>query len=204
MPAVSSAPNAKNYIARVNTPVAPVPAPVDPNLQYLQMLSQMLGGTQQAAPAMPAIPQVPQMPLVQPDLGPEDIAYYDSMMSRLNQTYGQESENNLYQQGMLKSEQGVRAQDLGHKFDMMREQLPGGYQRRGLMNSGVYQAGLGEYGLQRTNATTDMERGFNNQMGGLQRAYQQMGATYSAGLSDIEARKTARRNAIASTIRTVR
>lgn len=187
-------------------PVVPVaaPPPVDPNLQYLQMLQQMLGGTQVAAPALPQIPQVPEMPIVAPDLGPEDIAYFDSLMSRANQVYGQESANNLYQQGILESEKGITERDLTTRFDQMRERLPGQYQNRNIMNSGVYQAGLGDYATQRTNTFSDLNRRFQNQMGGLQNAYQQLGQTHGTTLSDIESRKTARRNTIASTIRAVR
>lgn len=184
-----------------NTMVPPV---VDPNLQYLEMLSQMLGGTQVAAPALPAIPKVPEMPLVPPDLGPEDIAYFDSLMSRANQVHGQESANNLYQQGILESEKGIQERDLNTRFDQMRERLPGQYQNRNLMNSGVYSAGLGDYATQRTNTFSDLNRRFQSQMGGLQNAYQQLSQTHGSTISDIEARRTARRNTIASTLRAVR
>lgn len=201
----------RTTVAPAPPPVAPpvvapavVPPVVDPNLQYLQMLQQMLGGTQVAAPALPQIPQVPEMPIVAPDLGPEDIAYFDSLMSRANQTYGQETANNLYQQGMVESEKGITERDLTTRFDQMRERLPGQYQNRNLMNSGVYSAGLGDYATQRTNSFADLNRRFQNQMGGLQNAYQQLGQIHGTTMSDIEARKTARRNTIASTIRAVR
>lgn len=182
----------------------PVPAVVDPNMQYLEMLAQMLGGTQVAAPALPAIPKVPEMPLVAPDLGPEDIAYFDSLQSRANQIYGHETANNLYQQGILESEKGIRERDLNTQFDQMRERLPGQYQNRNLMNSGVYSAGLSDYATQRTNTFADLNRRFQNQMGGLQNAYQQLGQVHGTTMSDIDARRTARRNTIASTIRAVR
>lgn len=201
----------RTTVAPAQQPVAPpvvpptvVPPVVDPNLQYLQMLQQMLGATQVAAPPLPQIPQVPEMPIVAPDLGPEDIAYFDSLMSRANQVYGQESANNLYQQGMIESEKGITERDLATRFDQMREKLPGQYQNRNLMNSGIYSAGLGDYATQRTNTFADLNRRFQNQMGGLQNAYQQLGQTHGATMSDIEARKTARRNTIASTLRAVR
>lgn len=182
-------------------PVTPVQQkPVDPFLQYMQMLQS----TQMQAPAIPAIPTPPPMPLVPPDLGPEDIAYFDSLMSRANQVYDQEAGNNLYQQGILQSEKGITEQDLGRRFDQMRERLPGQYQNRGLMNSGVYQQGLSDYATERTNQFADLNRRFQGQMGGLQRAYQQLGATHGMTTADINSKRIARKNAIASTIRAVR
>jgi hypothetical protein len=185
-------------------PVVQPQAAVDPNLQYIQTLIDMLGGSQYQAPAPPPIPKVPEMPLVAPDLGPEDIAYFDSLMSRANQVYNQESDNNLYQQGIVQSEHGITQRDLQDRLKKTREQLPGQYQRRGLMNSGVYQQGLTDYATVATNATSDLERRFQNQMGGLQNAYKQLGETHGMTTSDIEARRTARRNTIASTLRAVR
>jgi len=173
-----------------------VPA-YDPRRIYQQLIQPT------AAAPMPAAPAFSPMSYVVPDLGPEEIAYFDSLQSRLNNQYGQGAAQNLFQQSMLQSEQGVREQDLGRRFDQMREKLPAGFQQRGLMNSGVYQQGLTDYGTERTNAFADLQRGFQNQMGGLQQAYAQMGSTYSTGMSDVESQRTARRRGKAAALRSV-
>ena len=181
---------------------SPAPPPVvDPMALYNQMLAQGLVPPTPVPQAVQA-PAVPQT-FIQPDLGPEDIAWFDSLATRLNDTYGRGVSANQYQQTQLASEQGIREQDLGRRFDQIRERLPGGFQKRGLLNSGIYQAGLGEYATDRTNATSDLQRQFQNQMFGLQNRLGEMETAYHTGMGDLNFQKTARRHAKASTLRTV-
>ena len=56
---------------------------------------------------------------------------------------------------------------LNRQYDQMRERLPGGYAKRGLLNSGLYHQGLTDYGTQRGQATSDMTQKYQQAFGDL-------------------------------------
>lgn len=183
---------------------APAAAPVDPALLALQQQLAFMQQFQAPAP----IPQV-QTPYVapaytNPELDPTELAYYDSLASRLNSTYDQAAANNQLQQTQLSTENDVRLEDLTRRFEQMRDKLPGGFAKRGVLNSGIYNNALTEYGTDRSNAFSDMSRQFNNQMAGLQQQAAQLGQTKQTGLADVELQRAAKRNAKAAILRAVR
>lgn len=192
--------------APVVPPVVQPPAQ-DPNA-FFQTLIGMLGttgggGMYGASPTAQAL-QAPQFPMVAPDLSPEEVAYFDSLETRLNDQYGGAAANNLFQQGNLGIQHGITERDLNARFDQMREQLPGQYQKRGIMNSGIYGQGLSNYATQRTNATTDLAGQYQRGLTGLQNQYAQLGTTHTTNLGTTRAQRNARKNAVASTIRGIR
>jgi hypothetical protein len=195
MPPVRSAPGATLY----KQPAPATPA-VDPNLAILQ---QLIGMMPVQAPAVPAAP-IMYGAAPAPDLTPEEVAYFDTLQTRMNEDYAQGAATNAYQQGILQSEHGAQVGDYNRRFDRMREQLPGQYQRRGLMNSGIYQQGLTDYATDRTFGMADLERRYQAQMGGLQMAGSQLYGKHQTGLATNETQKNARRQTVASTLRMIR
>lgn len=202
MPATggAAAPNAKTYTARVNQPVAPAVPVVDPNfaamLQFLQ---------RQQAPAPPPVPQAPQFQpvTVMPDYGPQDAAMFDALQSRLNNQYAEGMNDLDYQQGVFQQNAGMQREDLNRRFTQMRDKLPGQYQGRGLLNSGIYQQGLQDYGQQASYGLTDFENRVQQQLGGFNRQRQKLGSAFSTGTAETEAQRAARRSQVAATVRAI-
>ena len=183
---------------------APAVAPVDPGLLALQ---QQLAFMQQfQAPTPQPTIQTPYAAPVytNPELDPTEVAYYDSLASRLNSTFDQSMAANQLQQTQLSTENDIRMEDLTRRFEQVRDKLPGGFAKRGILNSGIYNNALTEYGTDRSNAFSDMSRQFNNQMAGLQQQAAQLGQTKQTGLGDVEVQRAARRNAKAAILRAVR
>ena len=64
---------------------------------------------------------------------------------------------------------------LTREFDDMRMRLPGGFAKRGMLNSGLYGRGLQDYGKARTQGFGDLDQALNQQFAQL--AQQQAAAT---------------------------
>lgn len=192
--------------ARRATAAPVVPQTAQPP-NWLAQLGQMLQQNQQQ-PQMPVQQMAPMPvytppPMAAPDLSPEEIAYFDTLGTRLNSTYEDQMAQNLFQQGNLNLDQNITMRDLEARFDRQREQLPGGYQRRGLMNSGIYQQGLSDYATQRTNATTDQNLRYQRGLSGLQNQAASYTKQHSLGTAENAAMRQARRAGKAAALRAV-
>ena len=134
-------------------------------------------------------------------LSPEDINYFDTARRRLGLNYQQGSAQNAYQQGVLGQQQASGLDALNNRYNQLRNQLPGGYAQRGLLNSGIYQQGLQQYAQNRQTDLNNVQQQYQQQLGGLQLGQQQLDQQNTGGLGDIEAQQAARRQAIAAALR---
>lgn len=136
-------------------------------------------------------------------LSPWEIAAYQS---RTDQT-GTNYQNFLAQDAYKRAQLGIydqRNRDrLGQQFDQARNKLPGGFARRGLMNSGIYKQALENYGTARSQAFGDLDLNYTSQLGGFDVEKQGQTGTYNTSLAGIEAEKAARRSQLATELRNV-
>jgi hypothetical protein len=106
-----------------------------------------------------------------------------------------------FERGNLAARQGVDTQDLTRKFDQMRDRLPGQYQKRGLMNSGIYGGALQDYGTDRAGAFAKMKSQYGEQLGQLDLSKKRTHSQYQSGMTSIDTTEAARRQDLATMIR---
>lgn len=162
------------------------------------------GGPGPAAPLAPLAPVAPSF--AAPDLGPEDIQYFQSARNRVQQSRdlalgvpgmtGQVQFDRT-QLGLDKAQQVA---DLARRFDQMRQKLPGHFASRGLLNSGIAAQGLQDYGVDRTLAEAGLNRAYDRQFGGLDLEQSQIQATYDQTIADLKAQEEARRASIRASL----
>lgn len=93
--------------------------------------------------------------------------------------------------------------DLNRQFAQRREALPTDYIRRGIFRSGIYGAGLQQYSQDRLNAFSDLQRAYQNQLGGLTFADRDLEDAYAEALAQIQGNEFARRAQTAAQLRSV-
>lgn len=136
------------------------------------------------------------------ELNPEELNYYSTRRRQITDTYNLGQAQNTYQQGALGRDEQRQIGDLAYQYGQMRDKAPWGYARRGLLNSGIYQKGLTDL------AQSGYVRPLNNitgqyqdQLGALQLAQQQLGTIQTGALSDVDEAEKARIAAVAATLR---
>lgn len=156
---------------------------------------------EQGPAPMPAAPAAPAGPAPYDPIDPFQLVQYNNAGNSLRTQYGNSSARNTYGQAML-GIQHQRAQDkLGQQFFDYRQQLPGGFAGRGLLQSGLYKHALEQYSQRKLQGQQDLNLDYQSQLGGLQ--VDQLGTenTLNSGLSSIEAEKQARRAQLAAQLR---
>ncbi len=126
--------------------------------------------------------------------------YFRTRERQVKDTYNIGQAQNTYQQQTGKQQFGRATTDLARKFDQMREQMPWGHARRGTLNSGIWGGDLQRYATDRSTATTNLNAGYQEQLGALQLAQQQLAAIKGGGLLDMEDAKEARLRTVAEMI----
>jgi len=71
--------------------------------------------------------------------------------------YGQQSANNAYGRATTAADYIRRLRDFNFQQDKFREGLPGRFNRRGMLGSGVWQHGLKDYALLRARQGGDLQ-----------------------------------------------
>jgi hypothetical protein len=134
-------------------------------------------------------------------LDPMDIYQFDSARRKTRLGYAQDNAQNNLQRSQLRSQSQIQRKDLNYKFGQIRQQLPGGFAKRNLLNSGIYGDALRQYAKQREMATNAQMTGYMNQFGqlGLQRA--QTNDTYANSMADIIEAENAKRATLASQLK---
>lgn len=89
----------------------------------------------------------------------------------------------------------VQAQNLNNlttQYNDVRRRLPGGYQRRGLRNSGIYAQALNRYGQQRLNAFGTSDLAYQGQLSDLLNQQRGTELTYQDQISNVDQERQAR------------
>ena len=141
--------------------------------------------------------------MTQYDMGAAEAAAYDTRRSQARQAYANMAAQNTFSSGQAGLGYGRSVRDLTRKFDQMRSRLPGGFARRGLLNSGIYGSALQNYATNRANTMNDLQQ----QLAGTQGQYAlqgQMGEnTLNTALAAIQAEQDARRADLAAQLREI-
>jgi hypothetical protein len=105
--------------------------------------------------------------------------------------------------GQLDLDQGLAEYSQGQQFRQARNQLPGQFAQRGLLNSGFYKGALQDFGVAQTDALSALQNDFGRQRNDLVGQLGALDANRMIGLADIDLNQTQRRSAIASVLQGV-
>lgn len=137
-------------------------------------------------------------------LSADEFNYFATNRRRIRDQYALGDIQNTFQQGVVGNQYGRSMGDLVATWDRQREKLPYGFAKRGMLNSGVYQNALSQYGQDRMRATANLNGQYQDQMNALRAAHDQLGFVRDQSLQDIDQQETARRQTIAEMLRAAR
>ena len=112
--------------------------------------------------------------------------------------YQQNLVQNAAQMQALNVEQTQARRDLARQLTRSRQELPAMYAGRGLLRSGIYGRGLGEFEQGRMMAESRQERGFGQRRQDLISALSQFDINRAMQLANIDLQEAQRRSAIAA------
>jgi hypothetical protein len=133
-------------------------------------------------------------------IDPAEQAAYDNQRRRATDTFQFARSNFAFQRGNVQQNQGIDTNKLARQFDQMRERLPGGYARRGLLNSGIYKRGLTNYGLERQSGFADLAAKYQQMLGQLNMNEFGAGIDYGNTIGDINDQERIRRAQLAAAL----
>lgn len=110
---------------------------------------------------------------------------------------------NNYQYGQAKLDRSKQLQKFGISWGRSREALPGQFQGRGLMNSGIYQDALQNYGIDRQMAADDLTSQYQRQLSGLNMDLGDLHMGYTGTNLGIDLDEQTRRSVIAAALKSV-
>lgn len=110
---------------------------------------------------------------------------------------------NTSARGQLDLDQGSALRRLATDFRRSRQQLPGSFVARGLLNSGFYKQALGDFGVAQADAISALENDFGRRRTDLFGQLSALDANRLIQLADVELNQATRRSAIASVLRGV-
>lgn len=137
-------------------------------------------------------------------LDAESLGHFRSARRRVQDTYDLGTAQNNYQRQVAGSQYGRSLGDLTRQFDQIRTKMPWGAARRGMLNSGLYQRQLGEYGADRVRAFSNLRGVYDDQLGGLNLADSQLSSVRTGALNDIEEQQRNRIASVAAMLRGAR
>lgn len=134
-------------------------------------------------------------------LDPETLADLSSARRNAGLQYGQSQATTQYQRALAQMQYESALGNVTRKWDATREQLPGGFARRGLLNSGIYGSALQKYGTERQAETNQLSQGYQQQLAGYDLQNRQSEQTYQNALANIADAEQAKRVALAQQLR---
>lgn len=135
------------------------------------------------------------------ELNPEDLNHFSTGRRRVNQTYDMARAQNDFQKSLANNAYSRNFGSLAKQYDRMRERMPYGYAKRGLLNSGVWGRALGQFSQDRVRSFGDLLKAHQDATGGLDLAADQLFKTKENTLADIESAERARLDAVAAALR---
>jgi hypothetical protein len=133
-------------------------------------------------------------------MSPEEINMYQVRRQQADTAFGRGRANLDYQRGIATQDYGLGKPRLARSWDKAFKQLPGSFARRGLLRSGVYNQGFGDYRTDRENAENDWDLQNNRRMAGFQNQQDDFESVRTMQLQSIEAERLARQAALSSNI----
>lgn len=144
------------------------------------------GGAQAPAAAAPAAGGA-----IPTSLGGVQSAQFDAAQDTANENYRTAIHGNEHQQNLTMNSYLPQYRDLATKQGLERTALPGSYQQRGLLGSGIYNSGLQQLDQQHLNQTTDLQGQEAGQISTLQNARNGIERSRAQALAGVHAQRLA-------------
>lgn len=137
------------------------------------------------------------------ELTSDDLNYFATQRRQVNQNYGYGIDQNQWQRDVSRGEYNRGLEDLRSQYGRMRNSLPSGFAKGGLLNSGIYARALDEFQADRTRNMGNLTAAYNERLGGLALADRQLESIRRNALDDTAAAETARRATVAEALRSI-
>lgn len=98
-------------------------------------------------------------------IDPVEQEAWDNRRNRAKALYETQKAQGEFQRSNILENQSLDTAELAKRFNRMRERLPGGFARRGLLNSGIYQRALKQYAEDRQAATSSLAARYQQMLG---------------------------------------
>jgi hypothetical protein len=134
-------------------------------------------------------------------LNPSEVDSFNTALARIRADYGRGLAQNTFDQGTAANDYAAGKTALGMQWDQNRQQLPGAFNGRGLLNSGLYKQGLSDYSTQRFFAEDTMRSQYDRQVAGSNLGLRQLEDTQRQNLDYTQKAMDAARMTKASQIR---
>ena len=134
-------------------------------------------------------------------ISPEEQATWAGRRRRAKDTWEFGKSKLEFDRGGTQAQQGADVATLVRQFDLMRRNLPGGYARRGLLNSGIYAQALQDYGQERTSAYGDLARKYQQMLGQQEFQGRELDLNYSNAILDVDELEKMRRAQLAAQLK---
>ena len=154
--------------------------------QFLRYITAVNGGT-----APPSIPL-------------SEAVAYGNQRNQANLTYRQGLARQAYDRANADASYGASRTQVLDQYQQAREQIPAAYAARGLEHSGLATRGYLLYAKHRTQALGNLRTSHTAQLGGLSLQKQALDQTRANALASIASTEAARRQELASQIRSVK
>jgi len=123
---------------------------------------------------------------------------FEAQRAATDYGYQQNLVQNAAQMQGLNVQQMQARRDLARQLNSSRQQIPAQYAGRGLLRSGIYGRGLGEFEEGRMMAEARQERDFGQRRQDLMAALSQFDTNRAIALANIDLQEAQRRSAIAA------
>lgn len=136
-----------------------------------------------------------------PQLSTQEVAYFQNQRRIANNSFGRGIVDINLQRGRLGVDEQFATQDLTDQFDAAREPLTGSFNRRGLLDSGIFKNALSDFFTQKTGAFDRLDVAFERQFTDLDITEDDLNQQLTNALSSIAADENVRRSVYAEIIR---
>lgn len=138
-----------------------------------------------------------------PTITPAETQSVQRNRSTARNNYLRGINQNDFERGQAGIDRTQALQRFGVVWGRTREALPGQFQARGLMNSGIYQGALENYGVDRTMAGNQITNAYDARMGGLGQQRSNLETQFGNDYLGIDLDEQTRRGTIAAALRQV-
>lgn len=132
----------------------------------------------------------------------EQVAF-DRQRDAVDFSYQTGLARNAAARGQLDLDEGLALRRLGRDFQRGRQQLPGQFVQRGLLNSGFYRRAVSDFGTAQTDALAALRNDFGRRRTDLFGQLSALDAQRLIQLADVDLNQATRRSAIAAVLQGV-
>ena len=137
-------------------------------------------------------------------MSPWEIAAYANREDQLRTNYQNSLATSAYGRARAGLQHSMAYDSMTRDFNRQRERVPMSFVGRGVLHSGMYKRALSDYADSRLRGLTNLDLGYQDQMGGFDLQDLNSANTYNnTGLTNISAERAARRAQLAAQLREV-